>query len=366
MTGSQLSRANAHTVTSRSDLLSFTGQDLTQSVSPDSDSGKALFYCTLLALQYGLQPVLAKTFSSPQANKNSIVIATEMMKICITISSLLKESPEGRKKLWDSWSFVDYLTIAATPAALYAVQNLFMQYGYTMLDSMTVNLLNQTKTLSAAFFLYIIMGNKQSSVQVFALFLLLIAAMALTSGVQIYESLSSGEGLAGLMSLWESSSVGKGGDSTYLTGIAFILGASAISGLSTALTQKALKSGRHALLFSGELAVFGILVLVATDWFQKRQLFQEGGPFQGWTLATLIPVVSNACGGIVVGFVTKYAGGVTKGFALIAGILVTAVADYFVYGTPLGPQHIISTVLVSLSIYLHSSFKYVEKKKKTE
>ena len=80
----------------------------------------------------------------------------------------------------------------------------------------------------------------------------------------------------------------------------------------------------------------------------------------------LIPVVSNACGGIIVGLVTKYAGGVTKGFALIAGILVTAVADFFVYGTPLGPQHMVSTVLVSLSIYLHNSFKHDDGKEKTE
>jgi UDP-sugar transporter A1/2/3 len=360
MAGSQLSRANAHVVNSRSDLLTLNGLEAT---SGNSDSGKALFYCTLLALQYGLQPVLAKIFSSPLASKNSIVIATEMMKICITISSLLKETPQGRKKLWDSWSVADYLTIAALPAALYAVQNLFMQYGYIMLDSMTVNLLNQTKTLSAAFFLYVIMGNKQSPIQIFALLLLLLAAMTLTSGVQIYETLQNGEGLTGLMNQWGKNA---GGDSTYITGITMILGASAISGLSTALTQKALKSGRHALLFSGELAVFGIFVLVVTDWFQKKQLFQEGGPFQGWTLSTLIPVVSNACGGIVVGFVTKYAGGVTKGFALIAGILVTAVADFFVHGTPLGPQHMISTVLVSLSIYLHSSFKYEESKKKTD
>ena len=327
-----------------------------------SDQGKALFYCILLALQYGLQPILAKTFSSPNASKNSIVIATELMKICITVSSLLRESPASRMKLWKSWSLLDYARIAAAPAALYAVQNLFMQYGYIMLDSMTVNLLNQTKTLSAAFFLYLIMGNKQTAVQIFALILLLLAAVTLTSGVAIIDKLQSGKGFTEIWSDENSNSA----SATYLTGITFILGASAISGLSTALTQKALKAGRHTLLFSGELAVFGIFVLVMTDWFQKRQLFQVGGPFRGWTLGTLIPVISNACGGIVVGMVTKYAGGVTKGFALIAGILVTAVADYFVYGTPLGPQHVASTFLVSLAIFLHSNYKYVDDKTKRD
>ena len=55
--------------------------------------------------------------------------------------------------------------------------------------------------------------------------------------------------------------------------------------------------------------------------------------FDGWTPETLIPVLSNACGGIIVGFVTKYAGGVTKGFALIAGIIVTGMVEFLVDGT---------------------------------
>jgi UDP-sugar transporter A1/2/3 len=345
---------------------SLAGSSSAVNTTNDDASGqKALLYCTLLALQYGLQPILAKRFSSPHASKNSIVIATELMKIGITATSMFKESPLTRSKLFASWSFIDYLKIAAAPAALYAVQNLMMQYGYTMLDSMTVNLLNQTKTLSAAFFLYVLLGNKQSFVQIFALVLLLIAAVTLTSGMQIYENVRDGKGLG---MIWGGGDGGDGHavDPVYLAGTTIILGASAISGLSTALTQKALKTGRHALVFSAELAVFGILVLVVTDWCQNRQLFQEGGPFKGWTLETLIPVASNAAGGIIVGLVTKYAGGVTKGFALIAGILVTAVADYMVYGTPLGPQHFASASLVSLSIYLHSSFKYVETKKKRD
>ena len=324
-----------------------------QDVGESETRRKALFYCTLLALQYGLQPILAKHFSSPNASKNSIVIATELVKIGITASSMLQETSDFRRNLWSSWSFHDYLKIAAVPAALYAIQNLMMQYSYILLDSMTVNLLNQTKTLSAALFLYLILGNKQSSTQIFALLLLLIAALTLTNGMMMYENLIQGKMLS-------AAETGKEHDGMYYLGTSLVLGASAISGLSTALTQKALKSGRHALMFSAELAVFGIVVLVVTDWFQKRQLFQEGGPFRGWTLMTLVPVATNAMGGIIVGLVTKYAGGVTKGFALIAGILVTALSEYFVYGSRLGPEHLIATVLVSISIYLHSNFKYKE------
>ena len=37
--------------------------------------------------------------------------------------------------------------------------------------------------------------------------------------------------------------------------------------------------------------------------------------------------------------VTKYAGGVVKGFALIAGIVVTGIAQFLLDNKPLGSKH---------------------------
>ena len=54
----------------------------------------------------------------------------------------------------------------------------------------------------------------------------------------------------------------------------------------------------------------------------------------------------------------RYAGGVTKGFALIAGILVTGLAEFVVDGTPMGSRHAVSTALVCTAIYLHNTFQY--------
>jgi hypothetical protein len=45
---------------------------------------------------------------------------------------------------------------------------------------------------------------------------------------------------------------------------------------------------------------------------------------QGWTRLTWVPILTQAWGGIIVGLVTKHAGGVKKGFSLIAGIALTA------------------------------------------
>jgi hypothetical protein len=54
--------------------------------------------------------------------------------------------------------------------------------------------------------------------------------------------------------------------------------------------------------------------------------------------------------------VTKYAGGVVKGFALIAGIAVTAVVQWALFGQPLTWIDFGAIGLVSFAIYLHSSF----------
>ena len=319
-------------------------------LSMKDDGNKALFYCSLLALQYGLQPILSRKFSSPNASKNSIVIATELSKIVIATLSLVREPTAVREKIYAHWSISNCLKAAAIPAALYAVQNLLMQYGYSWLkNSMTVNLLNQTKTLSSALFLYLLLNQTQSRIQMFALLLLFIAAIVLTGKEMDFKS----DGSNYMESLdFNGSNMDEG---YYIGGVVVVLGASIISGLSTALTQKVLRSEqRNSVQFSGELAVFGITTLYINDWFQSQELFQAGGAFNGWTLETFIPVLSQAFGGIIVGFVTKYAGGVKKGFALIAGIVVTAIAEYVVEGAPLGFHHLLSMILVSLSIYLHN------------
>lgn len=149
----------------------------TASVSSEQhDHKQALLYCSLLALQFGLQPMIAAKFTPSGVSKSSVVIATEVFKIVIAaLSLLLTASSTELEKLREQWSLTNSLQVAALPAMLYAIQNLFVQYGYVLMDSMTFNLLNQTKTLSAAFWLFLLIGQKQSPVQILALMLLLVA-----------------------------------------------------------------------------------------------------------------------------------------------------------------------------------------------
>lgn len=160
--------------------LASTSATAASAASEQHNQKQALIYCSLLALQFGLQPMIAAKFTPSGVSKSSVVIATEVFKIVIAaLSLLLTASSTEIEKLREQWTLVNSLQVAALPATLYAIQNLFVQYGYVLLDSMTFNLLNQTKTLSAAFWLYLLMGQRQSPVQMVALMLLLAAGKLL-------------------------------------------------------------------------------------------------------------------------------------------------------------------------------------------
>ena len=87
---------------------------------------------------------------------------------------------------------------------------------------------------------------------------------------------------------------GSGKD--YQLGVSIVLGASMLSGLSSALTQRALvgHKPRHPLFFSSELAVYGIVFLLINALCSKEgaKIF-HGNFFHGWTPYTIIPVITN-------------------------------------------------------------------------
>ena len=154
-------------------------------------------------------------------------------------------------------------------------------------------------------------------------------------------------------------------DTSYSTkhwthGVLPILAASFISGVTGALTQKSLQSadgGRNPYLFSMELCVGGLAVLLANLVVSQdgADILQRGF-FYGWQPSTMIPVLTNAAGGLVVGLVTKYAGSVRKGFALIFGLLLSGICQAVSSSEGISNEHIVGGFLAALSLYMHATF----------
>jgi len=95
----------------------------------------------------------------------------------------------------------------------------------------------------------------------------------------------------------------------------------------------------------------GLTMLISDDGKQIRQ----DGFWKNWTLKTWIPVLTNAAGGIIVGLVTKHAGSVRKGFALIFGLLLSGL--FQARGSDgISSEQIIGGALAALSLWMHSKF----------
>jgi UDP-sugar transporter A1/2/3 len=324
---------------------------------------QAILYMTLLAVQFGVQPILVRQFTPQGICKSSVVLTQELVKGVIAFGAYIGSTrPEVRSREISSLSLRTWLTMAGIPAAIYTVQNLASLLAYQNLEALTFNVLNQTKILSAALCCYLVMGKKQTKKQSFSLVLLLISALVIEDVISI-KSILAITGGARAFAMPESMKF----DRHFTHGVVPVLFASLLSGLAGALTQKNLQgvtksqsptgvqpNPKNPYLFSMELSVASVLVLLTSLLVSAdgKQISQNGF-FYLWTLETIIPVLTNSFGGILVGLVTKHAGSVRKGFVLIFGILLSGLFQAGSVGV--SSAQIIGGILAATSLFLHSS-----------
>ena len=232
----------------------------------------------------------------------------------------------------------------------------------------TFNGLNQTKTLSAALWCFLLMGKRQSVVQMVALTILLFSALLFQGSLSL-----SGLFQKKVEEAESEKVVVNGGAKVEETrkhtsirkGIIPCLGAAFISGLAGALSQKGVQVakaggvGRNPYLYTMELGLFSSISLLFSMFATKngrKSLSEEGGIFKYWTPLSIIPITSRALGGLLTALVHKHAGATRKGFALILGLILTGVTQSWIEGESLSADELMAMFLVILSSYLHLSF----------
>lgn len=118
-----------------------------------------------------------------------------------------------------------------------------------------------------------------------------------------------------------------------------------------ALCQKTLQ-GRNSFLMTMEISSFSILFLAASMLLSNDgKRIRRDGFWNGWSSTTWIPVLSNAAGGIIVGLVTKHAGSVRKGFALIFGLFLSGI-----FQASISSEQIVGGILAAVSLWMHSNY----------
>jgi len=326
-----------------------------------------MLYMCLLAFQFGLQPTLTRQYTPQGICRSTVILVQEVLKFFLAFTML--NISGTRASALEGWNIGTWLTVAVVPAALYAIQNVAALTAYQTLDALTFNVLNQTKTLSAALCCYLVMGRKQSQMQVISLFVLLLAALIMERMVSLDAVFVLINGQNNIETAATTDERGTGWDNKHWThGVAPIMLASFISGLTGALTQKNLQSlggtGRNPYLFSMELCAASVIILSCSMLVSPDgQRVAADGFWHGWTPTTWIPIFTNSMGGIIVGLVTKYAGSVRKGFALIFGMLLSGIVQALLQDVGVSKEQVVGGCLAALSLWMHATHPYIAKEK---
>jgi UDP-sugar transporter A1/2/3 len=338
---------------------------------------------SLLALQFGVQPSLTRKFTDKSINRSTVIFVQDVVKFCLAGIALFLTG--GWDKAIIGWNTQTWLRVAGIPAVLYGIQNYATLIAYQNLSPLTFNVLNQTKTLSAALCCYLLMGKEQSNLQILSLFILFSSACIIEKIIPLdfmktvvsnHESSMKNESFARGSKLQndnvtEATALFNGKErDNHIQGVLAVLLASFLSGLAGAFAQKnlqgasgSLAGGRNSYFFTMELCAVslfftGLSMMQSEDGARIR----KNGFFDGWTSKTIIPIITNATGGIVVGLVTKYAGTVKKGFALIFGLLISGLLQAIgeengdKRRSKISKEHIVGGILAAFSLWMHSAY----------
>ena len=275
------------------------------------------------------------------------------------------------------------MACAGLPAMLYAIQGVLQYVSYQHLDPVTFNGLTQTKTLSAAVCCWLVMNKAQSPLQIVALGILFASALVFQGYIKV-ESFWKKEPSASTEKCYRGGSSSSSSSVTAVStrpqrrprsmaissrkidntwwwyGVVPCLGAAFLSGLAGALSQKGLQltgiRGRDPFLFTIEISFFSAVTLLVHMMRSKANVFSEmewQKQKQYWKKKTLIPIVLKASSGVITALVHKHAGSVSKGFALMFGLVLSNMIQLTHKQENLQSYQVLGTFLIMLSTWLH-------------
>lgn len=351
----------------------------------------SILYLILLALNYAIMPRLSKRYIHPSTNKQSVALVEEVVKMSLGMGGWILTSyftasenndnaitTDPKTALMSStttasilseqlqnWSPLSTLLAAGLPSALYALQGTLTYTAYQNLDAVTFNGLTQLKVLSAALCCYVVLGRRQSSTQLLSLALLMASTVVFQgSWKDWFRGRNGGEGA--LPPNLERDKNDK--RRRLLLGVLPCLAATLLSGLAGAFSQKSLQTQvgmmhRNAYFYTVEISFLSAACLILSmgvEWGRARAGKTSAddseisrGFFQHWTCATLLPVATKATAGLLTALVHRHLGSVIKGFALVLGLVFSALLQFALEGVDLTGGQLVGTALVLLSSWLH-------------
>ncbi|KAJ9462652.1 CMP-sialic acid transporter 5 [Diplonema papillatum] len=282
----------------------------------------------LISVQAGLQPILVKRYTQG-VDKSGLVFLENAVKIGLCVGQMLLSGGEvpdftSSAEWWTS------LSLAALPAAVYALGGWVKLVGYRATDGVTFNTLIQLKLVFSSVLGWALFSRGQTPQQLLALGIVVATAV--------------------LVTLPDGSVRQKGpSDRSKWTGVVATVASSALSAFAAVLCQVALQDhARGSILYSAELAFWGsVFLLPSVPAGIAAQMRRHP--------RCVLPLTAQAAAGIAIGFVIRRHGSVAHGFCTVLGVATSAVVESVMHRRRPKVVHLVGIPLVVLSTYLYTS-----------
>lgn len=295
----------------------------------------ALLVLLALVIQNTSLVILLKwTFreGAKQYDPTTVVFTVEFVKVMVCSLVVSSQSVE---QFVAAMLQIPRQKLLIFPSFLYVIQNNLLFFGARRLTPIAYIVCSQMKLLTSAIMSRIFLGTRLSTVQ-------LLALVALTVGIVTVESRSDTES--------SPSSSTPSGDS--FMGAAAVLLASFTSGLAGVLLEKLFKSHGTAAVARLESSVWirnvqlGIVSLPFA--FAGTRMRRDGGDFfQGYDVVLVCVVLVQAIGGILTGYVLKYADNIMKCLAISISICCCAT-----YSVARGEQNVSVPLVLGVAVVI--------------
>lgn len=344
----------------------------------DDDAGTVVFWkwasLLIFCAQNSITPIVFRygttdSVASERASTAVILFCTESLKFILSFFLLVGEEGGDILKAAgvvheDALRNPKDSLHLAVPAIIYLVQNALLQWSSGNLSAALWQVTYQGKILVTALFSVTLLKKNFSRSQWFSM-------LCLGIGIAVVQLSNAKES--------RQESMANSAEQSVVKGLVMLLLACCCSGFASVYTERIFKQlGRakdqkkkSVWLQNMQLAMYSIILALlsfafdslfpSTETFVVVGAVAEAGlraraavgMFRGFTTNTVIMVVNNGIGGLLVALVIKHADNILRGFASAIATIVCAVMSVFCFGFILLPAFGLGTVVVVGSTLLY-------------
>lgn len=221
------------------------------------------------------------------------------------------------------------------PSLIYVLQNNLLYVSATNLDAATYQVTYQLKILTTAIFAVAMLNKRLLSTQWASLFILVC-------GVALVQLAQGGETRVITV------------EQNRVLGFSAALGACFLSGFAGIFFEKMLKTSDLSVWMRNiQLSLLSLPLSLLTAFLNDGSSIADHGFFFGYDMFVYFLVLLQACGGLIVAVVVKYADNILKGFATSLAIVLSTVVTIYLFGFQLTLQFALGTILVIASVFLY-------------